>query len=167
MADVGKYRLSARCYQPRESGGMPALSVEFTLPEGGRESRETRDEEEPTCLLNMHRPNGTGRGRDKGRLIFPVFNFLPSLFYFRANRYRRWSSFFLLSRLTPFLRIFSVFLSSFGRLHDFQNFSRTTIIPAFATETIRIELMSCPGETATPLTIKLHKTVSRAPAFRQ
>ena len=47
-----------------------------------------RDEESPTCLLNMHRRNGTGRGRDKGRLIFPAFRFVPSLFYFGANCYR-------------------------------------------------------------------------------
>ena len=52
-----------------------------------------------TKLLNMHGPNGTGRGRDKGRLIFPAFHFVPSLFYFGANcyryplRHRRWSLF--------------------------------------------------------------------------
>lgn len=47
----------------------------------------------------MHGPNGTGRVRDKGRLIFPAFHFVPSLFYFSANCYRyplrdrRWSPF--------------------------------------------------------------------------
>lgn len=55
-------------------------------------------------LLNMHGPNGTGRGRDKGRLIFPAFHFVPSLFYFGANCYRyplrcrRWSPFLPLPR---------------------------------------------------------------------
>ena len=74
--------------------------VEFTLQKGERHKVEEkqrkrekereweRDKESPTCLVNMHRRNGTGRGRDKGRLIFPAFRFVPSLFYFGANCYR-------------------------------------------------------------------------------
>lgn len=67
------------------------------------EEKRKRDEREKgrTKLLNMHGPNGTGRGRDKGQLIFPAFHFVPSLFYFGANcyryslRHRRWPPFLL------------------------------------------------------------------------
>lgn len=79
----------------------------WVYAEGERESEKERKIASDgargrTKLVNMHGPNGTGRGRDKGRLIFPAFHFVPSLFYFGANcyryplRHRRWPSWFLL-----------------------------------------------------------------------
>ena len=88
------------------------------------------DEESPTCLLNMHRPNGTGRGRDKGRLIFPAFHFVPSLFYFGANccRYRYEDGTFLpLTLRTPFCGVSVKNLRTFlGRSFDAVSF-RTNV----------------------------------------
>lgn len=80
---------SSRWYQTREPG-MPrrVYVARGSATKWEIDPSTRRDEESPTCLLNMHRPNGTGRGRDKGRLIFPAFHFVPSLFYFGANCYR-------------------------------------------------------------------------------
>jgi len=91
VADVGKYRVR-RAVRVSGTGheNRGGWLVESTSEQAGAREKESEEEEggRAARLLNMHGPNGTGRGRDKGRLIFPAFHFVPSLFYFGANRYR-------------------------------------------------------------------------------